>query len=140
MEDAQTKIPIGAPPSAAKVEFKRDEDFVSRYANNLQFESSVWDLKLIFGLLDLHDAEKPTIEQHTSISLAWPEVKICLYLIQIHLALYEKVNGKIKVPAAGIPSDVPEVIPPQFDNPKGREGIELVRKMRAEFLASLSEP
>jgi hypothetical protein len=29
--------------------------------------------------------------------------------------------------------------PPQFDNPKGREAFEIMRRMRQEFLAKLSE-
>jgi hypothetical protein len=44
--------------------FRRDPDFATLYANNIRFEASVWDLKLLFGLLDL---SKPTniVEQHT---------------------------------------------------------------------------
>lgn len=140
MDETQTKPTDAIPAPAAKLEIRRDVDFVARYANNVQLESSAWDMKLIFGLLDLHDAEKQTIEQHTSMSLAWPEIKVFLYLMRLHLALYEQENGKVKIPATGIPAEIPELIPPQFDNPKGRKAIELVRKMRAEFLASLSEP
>ena len=37
-----------APPS---IPIKRIEDFVSRYANNVNLEISVWDLKLLFSEL-----------------------------------------------------------------------------------------
>ena len=33
-------------------DFRRDDIFVSRYANNVQVESNAFDLKLTFGILD----------------------------------------------------------------------------------------
>jgi hypothetical protein len=55
------------------------EDLVSLYANNVMYEASVWDLKLIFGQLDQKVAEKQqgqaTVDYHSAITLPWSTVK-----------------------------------------------------------------
>jgi hypothetical protein len=145
MEDARDKAPVLSSASPAKpaeppLGFRRDEDFIARYANNVQIESSGWDLKLVFGLLDQRDTANPMVEQHTSINLTWPEVKIGIYVLSLHLALHEMENGKVQIPARGLPLEIPEVIPPEFDNPQGREAFAIMRKMRKEFIDSLSKP
>jgi hypothetical protein len=148
MENEQSKIPnstVGRPIApVTTLQLRRTSDFIARYANNIQLESSAFDLKLVFGLLDHSGAAKQppkglAVDQHTSINLSWSEVKILLFFIQLHLAAYEKDNGKIKIPASAIPPEPPSVIPPQFDNPAGREGLDLIRRIRADFLASLSD-
>jgi hypothetical protein len=148
MADEQIKIsnvptPVTLFPPPA-MDFRRDEDFVARYANNVQFEGTIWDMKLIFGLLDqrgiLKGDLKPVVEQHTSISLSWPEIKLLIFLLQLHLAGYEMENGKVKLHPSVIPPEPPTALPPPFDTPKNRESMELIRKMRAEFIAHLSEP
>lgn len=141
MEDEQTKIPVPGttPTRSSQVEFRRKENVISCYANQVQVESNAFDLKLVFGLYDHRDPAKPIIEQFSSMNLSWPEVKLLIYWMQVHLAGYEKENGKVKIPATAIPPEIPP-ISPQFDNPKGREVFDMIRKMRAEFLASLIEP
>jgi hypothetical protein len=141
MEDAQNTAPVPAiPASGAQVEVKRDEsNFFAGYANSIIVESNAFDMKLIFGLYDHRNALKPIVNQFSSMNIAWPEVKLLIFWMQIHLASYERENGKIKIPANAIPPEIPP-LPPQFDNPQGREVVELVRKLRAEFLASLSQP
>lgn len=122
---------------------RRGHEFVSRYANNVQLESSAFDLKLVFGLLDQSGAqnlETPSVDQHTAMSLSWTEVKLLIFFLQLHLAGYEAENGKVKVPIAALPPEPPSVLPAQFDTPQGRQGIELIRQMRAQFLAGLSQP
>jgi len=143
MPDEQTNAPADVPRIIS--EFRRNEDFVARYANNVQIENSAFDLKVVFGLLDQSGAAKQpvgklAVDQHTSISLSWPEVKLLIFFMQLHLAGYEAENGKVKVPLDALPPEPPSVIPPQFDNEAGRKGMELIRKMRAEFLATLNQP
>lgn len=141
MTDSRTN-PVKA-EAATQEEFRRDKDFVSRYANNFQVESTAFDLKLIFGLLDQSASirgGKLAIEQHTAISLAWPEVKLLIYFLQLHLTGHEKENGKVKIPSNALPPEIPAVPPPQYNNSQGREAFETLRKMRAEFIAKLSEP
>jgi hypothetical protein len=142
MEDEKSKVPTALIPNT--METRRTEDFVSRYSNNVQLESNSFDLKLVFGLLDQSRATKqptakPSVEQHTAISLSWPEVKIIMFYLQVHLTGYEMENGKVKIPASAIPPEPPLTPPTQFDNPQGRAALDLIRKLRAEFITNLSE-
>lgn len=126
----------------AQNEFRRDVDFVARYANNIQFETNPFDLKLTFGIMDLNSAAeippKVFIDQHTSMNISWPEVKLLLYFLQLHIAGYEKENGKIKIPVGAMPPEPPTMVPPQFDNPQAQAYFEMIRRMRAEFIAKES--
>jgi hypothetical protein len=142
MENSQGNTPIPAVPiSVPQVTFKRDEEtFFSGYANSVIVESNIFDLKLIFGLYDHRDPTKPVVGQFSSVNIPWSEVKLLMFWMQVHLAGHEKDNGKVKVPTGALPPEPPTALPPQFDNPKGRESLEMLRKMRAEFIASLSEP
>jgi hypothetical protein len=129
-------------------EFRRDVDFVSRYANNVQVESNAFDLKLTFGLLDQRGAMKdpnapPSVEQHTAINLSWPEVKLLIFWMQVHLAGFEADNGKVKIPRNALPSEIPANAHEQINDPTAREaarlGLEGIRKLRADFIASLKD-
>jgi hypothetical protein len=146
MEDTQHKAHTPAPAGAAipglqRAELRRAEDFIQLYANNVVVESNAFDLKLVFGVSDLRNVTKPVVEQSAAVNLSWPEVKLLIFWMQVHLAGYEKENGKVKIPVAALPPEVSSsLLPPQFDNPAGREGLDLIRKLRAEFLAGLSEP
>jgi hypothetical protein len=123
----------------APFDIRRSEDFFALYANNVQLEGNAFDLKLTFGILDVRNPLKPGVEQLVSINLAWPEVKVLLYYMNLHLKGYETENGNVKVPASALPPDVPSTIPPQFDNPQAREALELMRRLRAEFVDGLSK-
>lgn len=95
-------------PRINELEKKRLDDFVSRYANNVSLESTAWDLRLVFGQVDL--AEN-TLLQHTSMTIPWPQMKVLSYLIQVHLAGYEADNGRIPLPKEAvtpIPKDLPK--------------------------------
>jgi len=52
---------------AARIsEKRRAEDFSSHYANNIHLEPSGWDLKFLFGQLDLNlDPTKVLVLQHS---------------------------------------------------------------------------
>jgi len=143
MADEQPKSPT-VPLGSTISEFHRDADFVSRYANNFQIEGTAFDAKLVFGLLDQSKASKEPgrvdCDQHTAISLSWPEVKLLIFYLQLHLAGHEKENGKVKISANALPPEPPATPPAAYDNPRGREALELIRKMRADFLAKLNAP
>lgn len=124
-------------PFAAPVQFRRDEDFFSLYANNVLVESNAFDLKLILGMTDLRDPSKPAVDQIASVSLSWPQVKLLIFWMQMHLAGYERENGRVNIPTNAVPPPFPENPPPPFDNPQGRDIFGLMRKLRDEFAASL---
>lgn len=83
---------------------RRVEDFASLYANNIRYETSAWDLKLIFGQLDQGDGpDKSFIEQHTAMSMAWPTARIMAYFLTANCAMQEFQNGAIQIPASVLP-------------------------------------
>ena len=72
--------------------------FVERYANNVQFESSAWDLKMIFGTFD-STSDAPGLKQHTSINVTWQQAKVIAYFVYVNIMFQEITNGLIAVPS-----------------------------------------
>ena len=90
------------PEPTERPEFTRGEDFTSLYANHVQFEPSVWDLKIIFGQLD--QAKGPAVvEQHTAITLAWPEAKVAAYFLLANMIGHQSKIGIIPIHNSVIP-------------------------------------
>ena len=116
------KPPTPLPPS---LQFKRDEDFLSRYANNVHFEISSWDLKMIFGELWQEDGQA-VIRQHTAITIPWIQAKVMSYFLQANIAIYEATNGRIKVPDDVMPPHPP---PPPPDNPLAKKVGETLKEL-----------
>ena len=84
----------------------RSDEFVTCYANNIQFESSIWDLKLLFGQVDF-SAKPVAIEQHTAIAIPWLQAKLLAYYLLINIHIFEAENGKVAVPSSVAPQ-IPE--------------------------------
>ena len=82
--------------------FRRSKEICQRYANNVQFETTVWDMKIVFGEVDQF-ADPAVIEQHTTITLSWLEAKIMAYYLVVNLALYQAKHGSIPVPPLVLP-------------------------------------
>ena len=122
-----------SPPSPLK--FERDEDFASFYANHVWYESSVWDLKLIFGQLDQSKGPN-VITQHTAIALSWIQVKIMIYFLQVNLAIYEVHNGKVSIPASVVPPP-PELTPELQKDPLAKAGREKVLQLHELLIKSV---
>ena len=126
-----------APDKAAPLQYQplpEDEIYREIYANNVYFEQSAWDLKLIFGQLDQREG-KVLIRQHTAITLPWTQVKILSYWLRGHLESYELTNGKVRLPSAAIPS---EISPPTEEQRKAEPNVdkilELFNRLRNELL------
>ena len=101
------------------LEFKRDEEFTSLYANNTQFESTLWDLKMLFGQVDL---AKSAIEQHTAMALPWPHAKIAAYYMIVNVILHQSNNGNIFIPPNIVPKR-PDVNDPEIPDDNGRQVV-----------------
>lgn len=97
------------PPNPQAITFKREEDFEALYANNVQAEHSIWDLKLIFGILDQSVVPNQVV-QHTSINIPWTQVRLLSYWMDVGIAIQEYYNGKIKIPSGIMPPD-PRTMP-----------------------------
>jgi hypothetical protein len=83
------------PPEQPQLEATRSEEFENLYANNIIFESTLWDLRLIFGEVDLAAKQ---IVQHTAINIPWPQAKIATYYMLANLVIQQSLNGNVFLP------------------------------------------
>lgn len=111
----------------------RSEDFTSAYANHSFLEPSAWDLKIIFGELD-QSVEPLVVQQHSSITLPWPQAKVFLYFLRLQVAAHEMANGKINLPPGVIPPEIEKPTEEQLkQEPKAMEAYEAFKKIRKEM-------
>jgi len=101
-----------------------EDEYQSVYANNSRLEPSVWDLKVLFGQLELHTSEAH-VDWHTAVTMPWIQAKIFSYYLLLNLLLQEQMNGPITVPAS--------VMPPKPEPPSGE--AEKDPSMRAVYEA-----
>ena len=85
-----------------KLQFQRGfDELQSDYANNVAFESTVWDLKLLFG--EYSDRLKG-VEWHTSITVPWAQSKLMLYYLTLNIRFHELQGGQgINIPPGMTP-------------------------------------
>jgi len=95
-----------------KVKIERDQNLADLYANNTRFETSVWDLKLLFGKLDLSQTPPEIVRLHTSITMPWPTAKIMAYFMAINVIIHQQEQGVIPIPERVMPPR------PDPDNPE----------------------
>jgi hypothetical protein len=110
---------------------QRADDFVSVYANNVFFEQSVWDLKIIFGELDQSTG---VIEQHTAVTVPWTLAKIALYYLATQIAGHEIINGKIALPDIIMPVAPPPISDEQKEDPKLVKVYEAFTRIHDQFM------
>lgn len=105
----------------------RTADFVERYANNFFFESSYWDLKLVFGILD--QSKKPNSTNiHTTVNIPWAQAKVAAYVMLVNVVLQERYFGEpIKLPKGLIPTPIEEAVTSLADTPDGAEIIRILK-------------
>jgi hypothetical protein len=112
---------------------QRIDGFSELYANNLLFEASVWDLKLIFGVLD-QTTTPNTIREHASINIPWAQVKLMTHFLKVNLLIHERDHGKVNIPTALIPEPLEKFLTDWETQPGGKELIEKTRQSRNELL------
>ncbi len=115
---------------------KRIEDFLSYYANNIQFEQTAFDLKVIFGELDQSGSEI-CIEQHSSVTIPWAQAKLLIYYLLGNVAAHELENGKIRIRSDLVPAPIPPLTPEQEKQPIAKELMELLKALREQFISTL---
>jgi hypothetical protein len=127
------------PTTQSAIEYTRIDDFVSRYANNTFLESSLWDLKIVFGQNDQNVGQNAVV-QHTAITLSWAQVKVLSYFLQANLLSHETVNGRVKLSSSLI-SPLPDELPRDAieQNPKAREIHAAVKSLYDGFIAANPE-
>jgi hypothetical protein len=124
-------------PDRPSLKYERTEDIISEYANNAFLESSAWDMRIVFGQLDQANPKAPVIKQKVAITLPWAQAKLLQYYLQLHIDVEESQDGPIHIR--------PELIPAEPDKPKNENDprekalYEIIRRRRAEFMASLKK-
>jgi hypothetical protein len=119
--------------SPPKPTVSRVQSFFELYANNVNFESSVWDLNVIFALLD-QSPDTPPFKQLGSVHLPWMQAKIAAYFMCLNVAFHEISNGPITVPQSLTPPDIVNFIAEKFpDDPKAKAMGERINRIRAEL-------
>jgi len=87
------------------IQFKQRDHFVSGYANNVFFATTVFDLKMIFGELIQLPNSQMFVEQHTAMTLSWREAKIAALFLVMNVAIHEKKFGTLDIPDGMLPTD-----------------------------------
>jgi hypothetical protein len=82
------------------------DDVVPVYANNVRFEMTAWDLRILFGQLMPSSEGLGQVDWHTDVTLPWAQAKLMHLYLGINLTLYERENGKIAIPAVVLPSTI----------------------------------
>lgn len=114
-------------------EFRKRDDFLEIYANNVQFYSSAWDLRMTVGHVDPSIGPN-TVVQEATITIPWPQAKVMLFFLASHVAGQEAERGHIPVPKDVIP-ELPKSSPPGVT-----ENIwTAVRKVYEEFVSQNPE-
>lgn len=103
------------------------------YANNFNFEPSVWDLKIIFGQLE-QEAGATIVDWHTAITIPWLQVKLVAYFLRLQAAWNEAQNGPVKIPAHVLPNHPPALTEEDAKDPSKVAWYETVKRMYKETL------
>jgi len=110
------------------------------YANNVKFESSLWDLKLIFGQTDQTFGPNAII-QHTAVTIPWPQVKLLLFGLSVTLAEQEGRTGRIALikglSGAKIPEQMRKAV--RDEGTVSDETWKAIRKIYEDFIAANPE-
>ena len=115
----------------------RSSDFSSIYANNVFFEASAWDLKIIFGELD-QSSGTASIQQRAAVTIPWPQAKLMSFWLRVQVELAEAtVKAKIPIRPDLLPAELPALTAEQQSDSSAIEFHEIYQRIRADFLASL---
>jgi hypothetical protein len=119
------------------LQFKRTENFSSTYANSIIFDSTAWDLRMIFGQLD-QEAGVAVAKQHLAVTIPWPQAKLMLFWLRLQVEAAELAVG-IKIPIRRdlLPQEPPDLTPEQENALGAKEIRELYLKLREEFLRTI---
>ena len=119
--------------TAQSLQWMRATDFEEKYANNVTFETCVWDLRIFFGTLDQGTPDQETygnaVKFHTAISVPWPQAKLMAYSACLNVLWHEMTEGKIRVPVSPPPVDA--FVKGVVETPAEQKLVELDKMLRA---------
>jgi hypothetical protein len=116
------------------IDYKRipEDEFFEDYANHVLLEPTAWDMKLVFGKTDLSKGPN-TVVQYAAITLPWAQIKVGIYLLQLHLAVHEMENGKVHVPKGVINPPAPPTEDQEKTVPHAREAFKIIQELFKKF-------
>ena len=107
-----------------------DEDTFREYANNVNLDSSVWDLTLVFGQLNprtiANPSEPVSVNWHTAMTLPWATAKLLSYYLKLNILFQEAAMGEIIIPKALIP-----LVPKADANETKEDTLKLFDKLKS---------
>jgi hypothetical protein len=133
-DTTQASAPSSSP------QFVRTDEFSYHYANSIVYESTAWDLKIIFGQFEQTSFNPPTgvVKQRLAVTVPWPQAKLALFWLRVQVEAAElAVNAKIPIRPDLLPAELPALTAEEEKDPRAPEFHELYRRLREEFLASL---
>jgi len=99
----------------------------------VSFESSGWDLKLVFGTLDQGTPDPSkfprSVKYHTAINVPWKQAKLLAYSACMNVLWHERGEGKI--PVASPPPRAEALKKDLAETSSGQKLIELDKLLRA---------
>jgi hypothetical protein len=110
----------------------RAEGFKTVYANNFNFEPSVWDLKVKLGELEQKGGEF-IVDWHSAVTIPWLQVRFLAYFLLLNVAWYEHQNGKITVPPNVAPGPPQPPSVEQANDPAALRWYETSKKLYADI-------
>ncbi len=116
--------------------FTRTPDCSDTYANNVQFEPSIWDLKMIFGRLNQGTGD--VVEQYATVAIPWKLAKLISYYLQIQVAAHEADSGRLTLPPSLWPPQ-PALVEAMRDDPRAKEWLEFARELHEALIIDLTK-
>lgn len=101
--------------------YEQSDDFESRYANNVFFSTSIFDVKMVFGDILQFPNVQASVVQHTAITLSWREAKIAALFLVMNVAMHENQFGTLDIPAG--------ILPPHFQRTVEEGKLPLLKLM-----------
>lgn len=105
------------------------EDVMPMYANNVRFEMSAWDLRMLFG--QLAPGGEAVVDYHTDVTIPWAQAKLMHLYLGINIMLYERQNGRIAIPSSVLPATLAS--PPEGVETSSAESIETFQQVQKKI-------
>ena len=105
------------------------------YANSAYFDTTLWDMTIIFGQPAVRKYDQPGIlptEWHTAMTMPWGQAKLIAYFIQANIAAHEILHGKVEL-LRGLVPPVPVEPDSAASSPEAVRIYEAVKKLHSDY-------
>lgn len=126
--DQQNPTNSASAPRPEKLTY-RDQRYFELYANNVNFETSVWDMKMLFALFE-QDKDMPPFKQLCGIRVPWAQAKLMAYYLFLNIAFHEVAQGEIRVPETMLPKPIEGMLNDLPADEKAAKIVDRIQKMR----------